>query len=291
MNSIIRDFGLEIILIEAVLFLATLMILVIQTLNRREMKKSGKGSSKHISKDKYNSVVSECRQWQTTCNSLKKQVESKQRDYLTLRSEYNRIKEQFGDCVIKNSQLKEEIEKLKKEQGGQLQEEKKEQSSSKAPQKFTFEKDSSESNNVASENSDEKKEEEKNLNNSPKTTDHSIQEDTQEKNEIKRDSSEGMIMYASFPRSAGSQRYFSDLHENRADDSFFEFIINEIQGKATFKPLDFMKIRSIDESMIAIETEGAKPNVASSVIGIEPGSAHLEGKDWIIDKQAKLKLA
>lgn len=99
------------------------------------------------------------------------------------------------------------------------------------------------------------------------------------------------IMYASFPRSAGSSNYFSDLSENLADDSFFELRISTASGKATFKPLDFMKIRNYDPAMSAMLTEGVKPNVASAVVGIEPGKAHVEGKDWIIDKLAKIKLA
>lgn len=100
-----------------------------------------------------------------------------------------------------------------------------------------------------------------------------------------------VIMYASFPRSAGSNIYFSDLTENRVDDSFFELKISNANGKATFKPLDFMKIRNYDPAMVAMLTDGVKPNVASIVLGIEPGMAHIEGKDWIIDNPAKIKLA
>lgn len=100
-----------------------------------------------------------------------------------------------------------------------------------------------------------------------------------------------VIMYASFPRSAGSRIYFSDLTENLADDSFFELKISNANGKATFKPLDFMKIRNYDPAMAAMLTNGVKPNVASTVLGIEPGKAHIEGKDWIIDNPAKIKLA
>ena len=98
-------------------------------------------------------------------------------------------------------------------------------------------------------------------------------------------------MYASFPRSAGNNSYFSDLSENRVDDSYFELKISFASSTATFKPLDFMKIRNYDPAMAAMLTEGVKPNVASTVIGIEPGKAHLEGKDWIIDNLAKIKLA
>jgi hypothetical protein len=114
---------------------------------------------------------------------------------------------------------------------------------------------------------------------------------TESKADPKTDSSKEMTMYSSFPRSAGNNIYFSDLSENRADDSYFELKISIASGKATFKPLDFMKIRNYDPAMAAMLTEGVKPNVASTVLGIEHGKAHIEGKDWIIDKPAKIKLA
>lgn len=98
-----------------------------------------------------------------------------------------------------------------------------------------------------------------------------------------------VVMYASFPRSAGENIYFSDLTENLVDDSFFELKLSK--DKASFKPLNFMKIRNYDPAMAAMQTEGVKPNVASTVLGIEPGEAHIDGKDWVIDKTAKIKLA
>ena len=91
-----------------------------------------------------------------------------------------------------------------------------------------------------------------------------------------------VILYASFPRSAGSNSYFSDLTDNLSADSYFELKVSDGTGKAVFKPLDFMKIRNYDAAMAAIVTEGVKPNVALSVVGIEPGIAHLEEKVWII---------
>lgn len=117
------------------------------------------------------------------------------------------------------------------------------------------------------------------------------QKDEDSKDEPKVVPQKEKVMYASFPRSAGSSNYFSDLSENLADDSFFELRISIASGKATFKPLDFMKIRNYDPAMSAMLTEGVKPNVASAVVGIEPGKAHVEGKDWIIDNLAKIKLA
>lgn len=109
--------------------------------------------------------------------------------------------------------------------------------------------------------------------------------------EPKDESAKEKTMYASFPRSAGSSIYFSDLSDNLADDSYFELKISIISGKATFKPLDFMKIRNYDPAMVAMRTEGIKPNVASTVLGIEPGKVHIEGKDWMIDNPAIIKLA
>lgn len=100
-----------------------------------------------------------------------------------------------------------------------------------------------------------------------------------------------VTMYASFPRSAGSSVYFSDLTLILEDDSFFELKISKDKKMATFRPLDFMKIRNYDPAMIAMQTEGVKPNVASAVLGIENGKAHKEGSDWIIDNPAKIKLA
>ena len=52
-----------------------------------------------------------------------------------------------------------------------------------------------------------------------------------------------------------------------------------------------MKIRNYDEAMAAMRTDGAKPNVATTVLEIEPGEAHQEGKDWIIKYFATIKLA
>ena len=98
-------------------------------------------------------------------------------------------------------------------------------------------------------------------------------------------------MYASFPRLAGNSVYFSDLSEKPADDSYFELKVSTVLKKATFKPIDFMKIRNYDEAMAAMRTEGAKPNVATTVLEIKSGEAHKEENDWIIDNFATIKLA
>lgn len=104
-------------------------------------------------------------------------------------------------------------------------------------------------------------------------------------------SSEYVTMYASMARQVDNRAYFSDISENIKDDSYFVLTIHKSSETATYKPLDFMKIRGYDPVMSAIRTEGAKPNVATAVLSIEPGEAHLEGKDWFIDKYTTIKLA
>lgn len=98
------------------------------------------------------------------------------------------------------------------------------------------------------------------------------------------------IMYASFPRTNGSTKYFTDLTTSLVEDSYFELMISSNTNKASFKPLEFMKIRNSDTVMLAIVTEGVKPHSATTILGIEPGEAHKD-KVWIIDKPAKIKLA
>lgn len=112
-----------------------------------------------------------------------------------------------------------------------------------------------------------------------------------QESEIKTGNKEDIVIrYASFPRAADSAIYFSDITDKLADDSYFELRISNETGKASFRPLDFMKIRNYDPAMAAILTEGVKPNMASSVVGVEMGEAHLEGNDWVIKSLAKVKL-
>ena len=98
-------------------------------------------------------------------------------------------------------------------------------------------------------------------------------------------------MYASMARQVDNRAYFSDISDNIKDDSYFVLTIHKSSETATYKPLDFMKIRGYDPVMSAIRTEGAKPHAATAVLSIEPGEAHLEGKDWFIDKYTTIKLA
>lgn len=99
------------------------------------------------------------------------------------------------------------------------------------------------------------------------------------------------IMYASFPRNAENSIYFSELTQFKNEESYFELRVSKETGKATFKPINFLQIRNYDSAMSVIQPEGAKPNVAEKVIGVEPGTAHLEGNDWFIDSLVKIKLA
>lgn len=115
---------------------------------------------------------------------------------------------------------------------------------------------------------------------------------TKGENSMPQKKKDGQItMYSSFPRSAGSTIYFSDLTDKLVDDSYFELRISSDKVNASFRPLDFMKIRNYDPAMAAILTEGVKPNVASSVVKVEMGEACLEGNDWIIKRLAKVRLA
>lgn len=104
------------------------------------------------------------------------------------------------------------------------------------------------------------------------------------------DKNKEIIMYASFPRSAGNKTYFTDLTEKQVEDSYFELKISANGEKATFKPIDFMKIRSFDAAMSAVLTEGVKPNLANTVQGVEPGKAYKDGNAWFVENLAKIKL-
>ena len=104
-------------------------------------------------------------------------------------------------------------------------------------------------------------------------------------------SSEYVTMYTSMARQVDNRAYFSDITETINEDSYFELTINKNDGTATYKPLNFMKIRGYDPVMSAIRTEGAKPYMATVVLSIEPGEAHLEGGEWFIDKYTTIKLA
>lgn len=313
--SFILDHPLWIIVILLVLIIIEGLIIFIQ-LNVREENQGRKknGSPGSVYKEKYEKAREELR-------SKGEQLKSKEREYENLNVRYQREKDDYGKVILENQQLSHDLEKLKTEKST-LETKVEELTRKNAEQNKLLGNDSdpivAETAAVATSTSiipkSESKEE---FANNAATQSTPVQDDaspevTQESNAPKEDpklepskekpksvvlkkepkvgSPMEKTMYASFPRSAGSNIYFSDLLENRVDDSYFELKVSVASGKATFKPLNFMKIRNYDPAMAVMLTEGVKPNVASAVIGIEPGTAHIEGKDWIIDSLATIKL-
>ncbi len=99
-------------------------------------------------------------------------------------------------------------------------------------------------------------------------------------------------LYAPYPRSSNDGiTYFADLTENyNEEDSRFELMVFDNGTKAEFLPLNFIDIRNNDDAMSVINTEGEKPNHATTVVGKTHGKAHKDGEMWIVDEPAKLKL-
>ncbi len=99
-------------------------------------------------------------------------------------------------------------------------------------------------------------------------------------------------LYAPYPRSSNDGiTYFADLTENyNEEDSRFELMVFDNGTKAEFLPLNFIDIRNSDDAMSVINTEGEKPNQATTVVGKTHGKAHKDGEMWIVDEPAKLKL-
>ncbi len=99
-------------------------------------------------------------------------------------------------------------------------------------------------------------------------------------------------LYAPYPRSSNDGiTYFADLIENyNEEDSRFELMVFDNGTKAEFLPLNFIDIRNSDDAMSVINTEGEKPNHATTVVGKTHGKAHKDGEMWIVDEPAKLKL-
>lgn len=99
-------------------------------------------------------------------------------------------------------------------------------------------------------------------------------------------------LYAPYPRSSNDGiTYFADLTENyNEEDSRFKLMVFDNGTKAEFLPLNFIDIRNSDDAMSVINTEGEKPNHATTVVDKIHGKAHKDGEMWIVDKPAKLKL-
>lgn len=307
--SFIQENILLIVCILLALIVCIEGLIIYKQSNKKGSSKSG--SSNSVSKEKYKKLESDCK--------------NKEKKYKELIKEYAKltdINERYGKTCMQNAELKRTVteldhtvEKLKEEKRGlkqQIRELEREIDELNkrdgieptlygAEETITIIQDPNLSESESEEGPADKAPTETSQSSAQETASiESVQEPNEEpKEELKSDSTsepkaespKEIIMYASFPRSAESRNYFSDLSENRVDDSYFELKVDAASGKATFRPLDFMKIRNYDSAMAAMFTEGAMPNVASIVQGIEPGKAHKEGKDWIIDNPAKIKLA
>lgn len=278
--NIIQENSLPIIGVLLILLLFAGLIIYIQCDVKSKLKNRGGASSGTVSKKKYFELEKKYNRISNNYKSLETQYKALDKDYSELqiqaKTQSNRIKELERDNV--------ELNKLFEKESAHV-----------AEQQFTtvvvptnFPK---QQNQEVADKQEQPKREQAVKETVPVTTEIPSSEVIITKEESPVVSGKEVVMYASFPRSAGSSIYFSDLTENLADDSFFELKISNANGKATFKPLDFMKIRNYDPAMAAMLTNGVKPNVASTVLGIEPGKAHIEGKDWIIDNPAKIKLA
>ncbi len=322
---LIQDNALLIVGILLVLIIVEGLLIYFQHKNRRKGKGKSKGGSYgSVYKEKYENVRKEQESLRSKVEQLKKEFRTKEREYGELKVRYQRIKDDYGTLIVENQQLSQALEKVTTEKSSleakvgelarNIAEQNKLLGNTPAP---IVEETASETTSTPNIPKSESKEglanNSETESSQPPVQDDASHEVTQETNapqadakvepskeepnnevpkeEPKVESPRERMMYASFPRSAGNSIYFSDLSENRVDDSYFELKVSVASGKATFKPLDFMKIRNYDPAMAAMLTDGVKPNVASTVIGIEPGKAHLEGKDWIIDNLAKIKLA
>lgn len=292
--NIIQENSLLIIGVLLILLLFAGLIIYIQYDKKQKKNKRRGPSSGTVPKEEYEELLEKYNHVSGNYKSLKTKFEQLNKDYCSLRNKYSFVENKCEDVELENGKLKNTIDKLRRD-NDELNKLFEKESAHVAEQPFRtvvvpadFAKQQNQE--VASKQEQQKQEqvaEEIVL----VTTEVSSSETITTKEEPPIVPVKEVIMYASFPRSAGSRIYFSDLTENLVDDSFFELKISNANGKATFKPLDFMKIRNYDPAMAAMLTNGVKPNVASTVLGIEPGKAHIEGKDWIIDNPAKIKLA
>lgn len=322
--SFIQDHLLLIFSILLFLIVTEGLIIYFQRKNKHKSKRRNKGvSSGGVSREKYEKVREERGEFRSKFEHLRKQCKTQEKELDELKFSYQRDKDDYGKVILENISLKNEIEVLEARIKG-LEEKVRNLTRDNEELNKLFGNEPAPNVTetgttvITTSTIPESKQEERTNNDSTKSSMSTAQdvasiEDEQKENVLKEESksepsveepntdiTEGKpkggspkekTMYASFPRSAGSSIYFSDLSDKLLDDSYFELTISIASGKASFRPLDFMKIRNYDPAMAAMLTEGVKPNVASTVIGIEPGKAHIEGKDWIIDNLAKIKLA
>ena len=320
--SFIQDYYLPIFGI--LLFLIVIEGLIIYLQYKEKSKRRRKGnSSNSVSKEKYNAVVVKLNASRSDVVQLKSKCNKIEKEYKDLYIKYSQVDEKYNKACLDIIKFRQTIDELK-ENIKKLEQKIKDLTRDNDELNKLLGKEpapnvtETASTVIATSTIPESKQEEEPTSNDSTTSstsnaqDVAVEDEQKEKERNKDQKSEPSVeepntditeekpkggspkektMYASFPRSAGSSIYFSDLSDKLLDDSYFELTISIASGKASFRPLDFMKIRNYDPAMAAMLTEGVKPNVASTVIGIEPGKAHIEGKDWIIDNLAKIKLA
>ena len=266
------------LIIGLLLLLVIIEGIYIMYINKKNKGNKGDGSTGYVSKEKHSEIIRERDKYCQEVKQLKEDNDKKDKEYVELYRDYKRLEQENKELTRNNDELNKLIDNEP------------DPTFSETPIGGT--KTSNNSKPVFNEKPVTDDQE--------KASQHPVQDqfstvasnnNSFDKGYSKAESSKEKTKYASFPRTAGSSIYFSDLSDNLADDSYFELKISVGNGNATFKPIDFMKIRNYDPAMAAMLTEGVKPNVASTVIGIEPGMAHLEGNDWIIDNLAKIKLA
>lgn len=308
----------DLILLMTPWVLLVLLIIVVYLLFKPLLYKLlniSQGASKTVSVEVYNEVVSRLKKAHLQVEKLNKESQLKQKEFEALRLKYLQNNEEYKKDIEEINNLKEinnNLEQKLRDLARENNELKKLVGKEPAPPIIvgttttdntipsipkSVQKEGPEDNTTT--NTSQQPVQNVTSNEVPQETE--VQKDeTKDKEEVQNEVPQEEVriepikektMYASFPRSAGSSIYFSDLSEKQLEDSYFEFKITIESGKATFKPIDFMKIRNYDPAMAAMRTEGVKPNVASIVQGIEHGKAHKEGKDWIIDNPAKIKLA
>lgn len=116
-------------------------------------------------------------------------------------------------------------------------------------------------------------------------------DETKEKTSVKTPATapqKKVVRYAPCPLSNGEKTCFTDLTAEKDDESLF---VLEITGDiAYFKPIDFKSIRNFDDAMAVVDTEGAKPNVATKAKIKSLGNAYKEGTVWVVKDFTKLIL-
>ena len=297
--------------ILVVLLLAALVVIYIQSCNLQDLKhsKSKKGSSSgSVSKEKHKEIVESRNQYRDAYSKKKSEYDKLLKEYQTIQRKKLEVDDRYGKLCIDYNNLKQDS--LKTANGNLIRENAElNKLVGNEPEPIVVAdslKEHSIKNKTEEQSkddvfkSDEKVEDTQNSSvKNKQAADRNVvvtivepeAKDSKPEPQPQTPTAKDATMYASFPRSAGSSVYFSDLTEILADDSYFEIIISNTSGKATFKPLDFMKIRNFDVAWNAMISEGVKPAAATSVCGIEPGKAHKEGNDLIVDNPAKIKLA